>query len=1709
MTTKSLRSRMLSTVASSSIILMLAGTAGAATSSLDLDTLAAISDATLTSGGLPQVNTASVSATASTSAAPVTFRFIETATAGDTVITGAFPVEANTLSATANGNTTTAPDNNLIDITVLPSFNDSAAVTSVQDNTGNVTASSVAGNFFATIDSSTGDRHELTGSITLDGNTAATTANGNNATNTIAIADAVSVGDGGAAGSINSGYDATVPATDPLAATAVGDLVVNAGQQNAAVAVLAETLNTEATMNVDSVDLATLSVSNNDFTATANGNLSNNTIRTGTDSAAIASSMVVSNYQDNTDTTVTANSTSNYAGLIVGNNELGFGVDNSTATVDSNTMSARATGSSTTQTVNLSATNVLASTGTATLAAGITTSPQTIGTGEALISNVQDRTNTDVSASADQGWIELIADSSLGTSDNAVLDSTLSLTNNTQEAVAVAANAANQLTLAGTTVGGGAGIVSAQSGDATSDVLATASITGMGLYADNLENSSASVQGNLIRAIGAGNILSSGITVTANDVNIAANAGSALSGTNGADPTATAAFANVSNQEQLGDVTATSTGAAFENYVNAALNSTVVTDGNDIVAAAYGNDASSRISLTSTTIDTTGFAAVAASVSNQEVSGDVLARATGWNNGIAGEANVNLSATDSSVSTSDNSVQALAIGNRTTTVSTMVDATSINTASTAPAVQTLGVIGGPASATSSFTAVNTQTAGGTVTAATREAGGADSAFYKVTVQDDLIRSTATADGNSITASATANSGVTATQVSATNTATTTATVNAQSTNSVINALMGVAGTGAVDAANYTSTVTGAADASVSVRTVTVNSGTLSFDISSLTGAERTAYAAALTSAGFTETALGSNIYSAGVGSYTFPNNVNTVVYNGVAGTVTFGTVSVAASAGSPNEGGVIAQIGNDVLDSTISVASNIVAGSVTGNAATNTLSLSGTNLNPGSTTLEATTAVTPAATSVTADNALTNTQAVSSSAVASEVYGSFGIDTSSATADTIDGSALSVAGNTQSATAVGNTATSTASLNGTNINTTTALGSTQSVNTNLDALSDVDMFAEVSSVDSTISITGNTNRSVAVGNEAASAVSVTGTNIASLSADAAEINTVSALSPTSQADASLSSVQMSYGTIDANAVTNIANDDFAATATNGILNGTVAFDSNTTVAEASANRGTNTVTLGGDGATLLANGSLSNAQNNTAAVTSTASVDAAMNVLALNTTSAAVTNSTVSVDGNSTTATARGNVASNRLTATGTLVDGTGVESSVASGLTTADQVLVSYQLSTGAMDANANGSYGLTLNNDTFTVASTVGSALSVSGNTLASQGLGNISSNAIVVDGTTVDAGSALVPRQENSANIAADTVMNLTVSVNSSTSAISLDSNAARSLALANDATNSVSVAGTNLEAISATTEVALDGVNGVASGGNLLFNTQVASGATLTANTTLNASNYGSAFVDTTGISSGSVTFNGNMAVAEASSNRASNTMTLDGSASLAATGGVQNAQINGQAASAEASSSVGIDLNGALASTAVLNSAVSVDGNSTTALARGNVVSNNLTVSAANITGDGTTGTTTAATQLVTASYGVLNAQSNNAPVSAVVNDTSYVMALNATDNTFAALSTGTASVSGNVAAATALGNSASNALVLTGLNSATSSAAVGSYQNNAAAVTASVVSTNVGYAGFGTVSGSTVAVSGNTLSASATGNSVSNVIRRN
>ena len=103
-----------------------------------------------------------------------------------------------------------------------------------------------------------------------------------------------------------------------------------------------------------------------------------------------------------------------------------------------------------------------------------------------------------------------------------------------------------------------------------------------------------------------------------------------------------------------------------------------------------------------------------------------------------------------------------------------------------------------------------------------------------------------------------------------------------------------------------------------------------------------------------------------------------------------------------------------------------------------------------------------------------------------------------------------------------------------------------------------------------------------------------------------------------------------------------------------------------------------------------------------------------------------------------------------------------------------------------------------------------------------------------------------------------------------------------------------------------------------------------------------------------FVDFTGVARSTLTISGNSTVAEASANRASNTLSIDGPASLGASAALNNVQTNASAVNASASTDVGVALNGGagLPYYAALNGgAVAVQGNSTAALARGNAATN--------------------------------------------------------------------------------------------------------------------------------------------------------------
>src|SRR5690606_24290120 len=104
----------------------------------------------------------------------------------------------------------------------------------------------------------------------------------------------------------------------------------------------------------------------------------------------------------------------------------------------------------------------------------------------------------------------------------------------------------------------------------------------------------------------------------------------------------------------------------------------------------------------------------------------------------------------------------------------------------------------------------------------------------------------------------------------------------------------------------------------------------------------------------------------------------------------------------------------------------------------------------------------------------------------------------------------------------------------------------------------------------------------------------------------------------------------------------------------------------------------------------------------------------------------------------------------------------------------------------------------------------------------------------------------------------------------------------------------------------------------------------------------------------------GLRDSSLTFAGNSTGAEASANRASNSLALNGASSQAASAGVANLQTSSANVQADATSTVAVSLAGGtelLPQAAVTGSSITIGGNTTTALARGNAATNALNVEA--------------------------------------------------------------------------------------------------------------------------------------------------------
>lgn len=432
------------------------------------------------------------------------------------------------------------------------------------------------------------------------------------------------------------------------------------------------------------------------------------------------------------------------------------------------------------------------------------------------------------------------------------------------------------------------------------------------------------------------------------------------------------------------------------------------------------------------------------------------------------------------------------------------------------------------------------------------------------------------------------------------------------------------------------------------------------------------------------------------------------------------TGSVTASLGTAlvRAGAIVAGTG-DVLDARLTVSGNSLAGTASGNIATNTLTATGTSLTNVSGHSDAEAGRIDAGTGAAADYALANNQQVDGSAITSSVYGTF----SAQGAGGVTGTSLNVTSNSQTATALANGATNALALTAANLGSDiatapgAALSSVQSGIGNVYAVSNLQLGLSGSAADSALTLSGNSNRVNAGMNQAANSLTVDAVATGSLSGLVATASDGGGAGATGAGDVVLASTQSADGRVAANAVTQ------GLVTGAGLVGSSYAASGNETLAEATANAVTNSLTLNAASSGSLSAG-LSNVQQSEAAVTSIASS-------AFGAMGGAVINSNVRVDNNSTAAYALGNQAANSLSASDARAPGLAGITSVAFNSASGSAALNNVQTNAGAVMA-ASYSPAVSVS---YGGGGTSGSSLGVSGNRVTAAAYGNSATNSVML--------------------------------------------------------------------------------------------------------------------------------------------------------------------------------------------------------------------------------------------------------------------------------------------------------------------------------------------------------------------------------------
>jgi hypothetical protein len=846
------------------------------------------------------------------------------------------------------------------------------------------------------------------------------------------------------------------------------------------------------------------------------------------------------------------------------------------------------------------------------------------------------------------------------------------------------------------------------------------------------------------------------------------------------------------------------------------IGSTISNIENSATALLIGNDVENELSVSANSLVTEGEDSgsgteptygAAAAVSNSQVF--ALLNGAEARASALGESSVDVltsigtTVTDSTVTTSDNNVSATAVANTgenrlLTTASNNID----TVASGGPGATANALSGTVGTTGAGFELSSAQLAsGGTITATLQNDAGTDSVTVRTNIGDDITASTITSTGNTLSATAVGNQITSETNelsITGNTVSTTTALANNQTLGTDVQALIGSPGT---------PFSAGIPDEPFDVFGIVDSGGTFTADLDDLTNSLDSDQIAAFIAQ-----------YSSSAG-WTYDSETQVITFDPVPAPTSGENSYPSSVAGTPDTpavpaaGGVIVSALGSITDSTVAVDSNTTRGSVTGNIATNELSVSAANLAGSDTLTESTAASGTASIGIAeADNALANVQESSAVTLESDVAGEFSIlvDVTDENTYETTGSTLSVSDNNLFSTADANVVSNSIDLTATNavsgassLGAGAALSSLQDSESIVTARSNMSVSAPAAMVGSTLALDGNRTEAIATVNTASNNITVDSTNISSISGAAgADLNvTISGggtlSDPTAIADFALANQQGSTGAVTAAATANIVNQDAALTATDSIVNSSITVNGNVTLAIGRANESDNTITLGGAVNSSVTGGIL-NLQTSSSSVDVDATSIAGITLTGGNT--APLTTSSIEMMGNATSAQASGNFAQNSFNVESNALAGSGTTSTALNSISGVSSVDATYgvlnaQTNTGDVNANASATYQTTMIGQTAVSASQI----NIMNNVIEARAVGNDAANTVSISALDFGTNSAAIGNvQQNSGAILSSTSGSTIGSVNTGAvdnSTISVGGSSISSSSIGNRATNTV--------------------------------------------------------------------------------------------------------------------------------------------------------------------------------------------------------------------------------------------------------------------------------------------------------------------------